>query len=897
MKVHSNDFKEEIKQLGKQQAVLIEFGDTTLTNEYINSANPSYEGSLLKSVMKQLELDSNIEIPVGTEINFKYGLLIDGDYEYIDYGKYIVKEVERQEDTKSFLITCYDKLLYSMREYESFNITYPITIREYIARLCNHLGLIFENANSTFVNHHMTIPVELYLDSNGNDIGYTFRDVLDELAQATASTICINNNDKLEIRYITNTNDTINEQYLKDTNVNFGKKYGKINSIVLSRAGESDNVYLRDENSVEENGLCELKIVENQIMNFNNRDEFLAEIFNKLNGTEYYLNDFTSTGIMYYDLCDRYNVQIGENTYSCVMLNDDCNITQGLEEIIYTEELETSETDYTKADKTDRKINQTYLIVDKQNQQIEAVISQTTEQNEKINRVTQTVDELNSKISDIADITISKESNEGFVEFEKVNQSEPIRLVIRPIVENISYLYPSDNLFPSDTLFPKSRTIRFENITNETYIDYELPTDLLYYDNQNYDEFILDYDAQTCLVNKKVGYNADGTTYVLETPLTLEYNYPQILLEDGDYKISVLGYSPAYIFARVMSQNIYTTQFATKAEVSSSINQTAQSINLSVDKKLTNYSTTTEMNSAINMTANQITSTVSATYATKGELNTTKTEIKQTTDSITSTVSTKVGNNEIISKINQSAEAVTINANKISLNGKTINLTGDDVRIASDKCNISNDGTLTCTNANITGIVNATSGTFNGDINIYSGNRIAVYNSNGYRAVELNRYGLNCNNNYGTNYGAVTAGEVSYGGSTYRGVALKPSGGNALTVTPSITFCGSSSGLYAYSYNQLSKEEFKKDIKEFDENVLENIKKTKIYTFKYKEQKNENLGLIIGEKYNTPERVMSSEKNSIDLYSMTAYLWKAIQEQQEQIELLQEEINKLKGEK
>ena len=222
MKKHTSNFKEEIKQLGKQQEVLIEFGDTTLTNEHINSANPSYEGSLLKSVMKQLELDSNIEIPVGTEINFKYGLLIDGDYEYIDYGKYIVKEVERQEDTRSFLITCYDKILYSMKDYESFNTTYPITIREYITKLCNKLGLTFANANQSFVNYNKQITSELYLDSNGNNIGYTFRDVLDELAQATASTICINANDQLEIRYITDTNDTINEQYLKDINVNFG---------------------------------------------------------------------------------------------------------------------------------------------------------------------------------------------------------------------------------------------------------------------------------------------------------------------------------------------------------------------------------------------------------------------------------------------------------------------------------------------------------------------------------------------------------------------------------------------------------------------------------------------------------------------------------------------------
>ena len=42
-----------------------------------------------------------------------------------------------------------------------------------------------------------------------------------------------------------------------------------------------------------------------------------------------------------------------------------------LEENIFTEMPQETETDYTKADKTDRKINQTYLIVDKQNQTIE----------------------------------------------------------------------------------------------------------------------------------------------------------------------------------------------------------------------------------------------------------------------------------------------------------------------------------------------------------------------------------------------------------------------------------------------------------------------------------------------------------------------------------------------
>ena len=57
------------------------------------------------------------------------------------------------------------------------------------------------------------------------DLGYTYRDILDEIAAATGSIICINNNDKLEVKYSTSTGDTIDEEYLKDVNVNFSEKY------------------------------------------------------------------------------------------------------------------------------------------------------------------------------------------------------------------------------------------------------------------------------------------------------------------------------------------------------------------------------------------------------------------------------------------------------------------------------------------------------------------------------------------------------------------------------------------------------------------------------------------------------------------------------------------------
>lgn len=276
------------------------------------------------------------------------------------------------------------------------------------------------------------------------------------------------------------------------------------------------------------------------------------------------------------------------------------------------------------------------------------------ETNQKIAKVTQTVEELNSKISDIADVTTSAEDTDAKIEINEVNQSEPIRLVVRPIEENISYLYPSDNLYPSDDLFMKTRTIRFHNKTTNEDFDYELPDDLLYYDEENYDEFILDYDGQSCVVNKRVGYNADGTTYVLDNPTTVPYTYPTgknaIILTEGDYDVYILGYNQGYIFARLMAKNIYTTQFYTKAEVDSEISQTANSITSEVNQKLTNYSTTTEMNNKITQ------------------------EITNTENVINLELNKKVNNSEynsaqILLKINGDTSSTVIRADKVDLDG------------------------------------------------------------------------------------------------------------------------------------------------------------------------------------------------------------------------------------
>lgn len=590
MKVHSTNFKKQLIEMGRELDSIITFGETVLSKDEINAVTPSYQGALLKSVMKQLDIDANVEIPVGTILNYKFGLKVDGEFEYIDFGNYIVYSIEKQEDTNSYKIVCYDKMLLSMKDYVKLPITYPISVRDYINSLSTFLGLTFANENDTFANYDKLIQYDLY-----DGIGYTFRDVLDELAQVTASTICLNENDELEIRYITETNDVIDEEFLKDVNVNFGEKFGPINTIVLSRSAGSDNIYYPDNLPDEP---YELKISDNQIMNGNNRVEFLPDIYNKLNGLEFYTNDFVSTGICYYDLCDRYSVKIGENIYSCVMFNDEVLITQGLEENIFTEKPEETTTDYTKADKTDRKINQVSLIVDKQNQKIESIASRVV----NVSNIVKGVGSL-----------ILENAYEGFLHKLSIKGSISLKF---PTSGNNFYgynLYPSENLtpsqtltpsvgmpfnydiiYPSDTLYPQRFILQVDNEF------YDLDVNYLNYMNSNvYDEFVCE-DGRAYII-RRIGINENGEMYELPNEI-IEGKKDLFIKVTKNSTISVIGFNNVMLEAQYLLENQYTDVFATEVYVNSEIKQTADEINIQVAKKVNEN----EIVSAINLSPDKI---------------------------------------------------------------------------------------------------------------------------------------------------------------------------------------------------------------------------------------------------------------------------------------------------
>lgn len=662
MKQVSEAFKQAIRKYGRQIDVIIEYTENgvskMLNTDTLFSVTPIVRANLLKSVMKQLNFESYEKVPKDTWLHIRFGVLVDKaltvqdvhqmrvdrlnstevrllqGFDYMDLGDYIVaEEPEYNADTLNYSHKCYDKMIYAMKDYEPLNVMYPIKIKDYLTSICNKIGIPI--ADVTFYNQDREIQNELY-----EGLGYKYRDVLDEIAEATGSIICINDNNQLEVKYLSETNEIINEDSLKDVNVSFSEKYGPINIIVLSRSAGTDNVYYPEE--LPENPV-EIKIQDNQIMNWNDRSDYLPELYEALNGIEYYINDFKSTGITYLEVGDKYNIQIGENIYNCVLLNDEIDITQGLEEQIYTEMPEQSQTDYSKADKTDKKINQTNLTVDKQNQVIKGIITQIGDRSQKTTTITADIDGVNSRVEEIADLT-DEISGIKTISLGNCIAGNLLELHIYGNNTVFDSLYPLDDLYPEDNIYPygdsRIEVANFISSSEEPQFikTYELGvTEVLRQNGDVCDEYILQ-DGKAKVIRR---INKNGT---IKTNEVIE-DLGDFAIEVGNETniITIQNYS-ARIKTKFAIKSTYTDIFTTKLEVSSSITQTANKIELDVDEKIED--TKTELNS----------------------------NISQTAEEINLEVSKKVGDNEIISKINQSAEQIQIEANKISLARKKYQL-------------------------------------------------------------------------------------------------------------------------------------------------------------------------------------------------------------------------------
>lgn len=248
---------------------------------------------------------------------------------------------------------------------------------------------------------------------------------------------------------------------------------------------------------------------------------------------------------------------------------------------------------------------------------------------------------IESEIGEVTDVTKTNETSTGYVEFTDINISEPIRIEIHPTSDDITALHPKVGLHPRVGLRPHSRQLYFENTTDGTTRNYNLPHDLLYLNSNIYDEFLLDFENTICRVTQRVGI-LNGTKYELPEPIITDYVYPKIGLTQGDYQITLKSNRTAYMKITLMTYNMYTTQYSTKYETKSAITQSSNEIKAEVAETYFTQEGAERLSSEISANATEI-------------------GLRLKTNDFT--------NAEITAKLNDGTSTVKLSADKINLQG------------------------------------------------------------------------------------------------------------------------------------------------------------------------------------------------------------------------------------
>ena len=240
-------FKESINSNGKQISASFELLGVTITDDLIVKVNPYFDSanSLLGTCMKcvEIELQGLIPVLVDSEINnLKFGVKSDGEYDYINYGTYIVNKYEWDIENMSTTLLCYDKMIQSMIPYD-LTIDYSngdVTVLNLLQTICDRLGWTL--GTTEFTNSNVIIDEEKY------DNTYTFRSILEEIGQVAGGKIAFKDDGIVYVLYPNKTNEVIDESNLKTLTI--GKRYDPVNSLVIARTPQEDNIYRQDEDMI-----------------------------------------------------------------------------------------------------------------------------------------------------------------------------------------------------------------------------------------------------------------------------------------------------------------------------------------------------------------------------------------------------------------------------------------------------------------------------------------------------------------------------------------------------------------------------------------------------------------------------------------------------------------------
>lgn len=289
----------------------------------------------------------------------------------INLGYFTVDQSPATLDTETTTLKLYDAMASLQNTiYVEGSIEYPITVANLAKTVGEWFHLKTENISS-LPNADYEIKEDLYAKiSNTN-----YRNILAEIAGATVTMAYVDReNNEIKFRPPQKkSQETLTYDNLKTVKID--EEYGPINSVVLARTPQEDNIAVSDSESVDKDGLTEVKLANNEIMD-DERELFAQPILDVVDGIKWTGFECTTEGHGWYEIGDRITITDGENSWEGIVTSISMTIDGGFKETLKGVIPDKTTTDYSLAGGIMKTIYNTEIKVDKQNQQIESVVSQ-----------------------------------------------------------------------------------------------------------------------------------------------------------------------------------------------------------------------------------------------------------------------------------------------------------------------------------------------------------------------------------------------------------------------------------------------------------------------------------------------------------------------------------------
>ena len=217
-------------------------------------------------------------------------------WEEANLGLFYVEESTADFEKKTTKIKGYDLMgKLAKTPYNSGTIQFPCTVKELINQLAGRFDFTVDTNLDNLPNITYQIPEDLYAKISN----CTYRDILGEIAGATA-TIAVFNGKTLSFRDSKKKLDE-DEIWTYDNlkTLKYKPKYGPVNSLVLARTPQEDNVAVADNTSVANNGRTEVKLANNEILD-DDRRKLITPIFNSVKDFSHHPFEAETTGFGWY---------------------------------------------------------------------------------------------------------------------------------------------------------------------------------------------------------------------------------------------------------------------------------------------------------------------------------------------------------------------------------------------------------------------------------------------------------------------------------------------------------------------------------------------------------------------------------------------------------------------